>query len=75
MNRAISSLLTASLGAMLAAAQQPPAATPQLAAGTVTVEENVPYGSVNGSELRLDVYQPAGSRTELHPAVLLIHGG
>lgn len=41
----------------------------------VTVTENVPYETANSSELRLDVYQPAGPRTEVHPAVILLHGG
>jgi acetyl esterase/lipase len=43
--------------------------------GTVTVEGNVPYASVNGADLHLDVYEPAASDTGSHPAVLLIHGG
>ena len=37
------------------------------------VEENVPYGSIEGSELRLDIYKPLGLTN--HPAVVLIHGG
>ncbi|HEY3971652.1 MAG TPA: alpha/beta hydrolase [Candidatus Sulfotelmatobacter sp.] len=44
------------------------------ATGT-TVEENVPYATVNGTELRLDVYQPADRGPQTRPAVLLIHGG
>jgi acetyl esterase/lipase len=50
----------------LAAAQQP--------AEAVTVQENVVYGSVDGSDLHLDIYQPAAT-AENHPAVILIHGG
>jgi acetyl esterase/lipase len=83
--KAIISLLPTLSGAILlfapsmqqpsGAKQQPPAATPQSDTGSVTVQENVLYGSVNGSELRLDVYQPSGPRTEVHPGVLLIHGG
>jgi len=46
-----------------------------LAQPAVTVKENVPYGSVNGTELRLDVYEPAAHGAETHPAVVLIHGG
>ncbi len=85
MKHSVSSLLSALLAAGLifalpprepaAVTQQPSAATPQPGMGSVTVEENVPYGSVNGSELRLDIYEPAGPRSEIHPAVLLIHGG
>ena len=55
------------LTAMAALAQAQPA--------SVTVKENVPYETVNGAQLLLDVYEPAGHATETHPAVLLIHGG
>ncbi len=82
MNKAIASLVTTLLGASLAFALPPqvpgvapPASTPHSGAPSVTVEENVRYGSVNGSELRLDIYEPASRGTEIHPAVLLIHGG
>ena len=40
-----------------------------------SIEENVAYGQVNGSELRLDIYEPGGSGTQINPAVILIHGG
>ena len=55
----------------------PPApATAQTSPGEVRVEQNVLYGTVNGSDLRLDVYQPGLNRgTTRYPAVLLIHGG
>jgi acetyl esterase/lipase len=44
--------------------------------GDVRVEQDVLYGTVNGSELRLDVYQPGFDHgTATRPAVLLIHGG
>jgi acetyl esterase/lipase len=46
-----------------------------LAQPAVTVKENVPYGTVNGTELHLDVYEPAAHGGETHPAVVLIHGG
>jgi len=56
--------------------QPAPAAIPQTDPGAVTVEENIPYASVKGSELRLDIYEPASDRgTDAHPAALLIHGG
>jgi acetyl esterase/lipase len=51
------------------------AATSQSGAKSVSVEENVSYGSVNGADLRLDIYKPADSPAAIHPAVLLIHGG
>jgi acetyl esterase/lipase len=54
--------------------QQPPTSTPQ-SASDVTIEQNVPYGSVNGVELHLDIYEPSVRATTPLPAVLLIHGG
>jgi acetyl esterase/lipase len=85
MNKEISSLLCVVLGTAVAFAipsqqkgtltRQTSAPTPQSESGRVTIAENVSYGSVNGFELRLDVYEPAGRGTELRPAVLLIHGG
>jgi len=51
-------------------------ATTQTDFGEVSVEQNVLYGRVNGSELQLDVYQPGfGRGNGRRPAVLLIHGG
>ncbi|HXW56856.1 MAG TPA: alpha/beta hydrolase [Candidatus Cybelea sp.] len=41
----------------------------------VSVEDDVPYASVNGTELRLDIYAPAERGREARPAVVLIHGG
>jgi acetyl esterase/lipase len=58
-----------------AAARWEAVAAGQSDTGAVTVEANVPYASVNGSELHLDVYEPAGTDTMMHPAVMLIHGG
>jgi acetyl esterase/lipase len=57
------------------AAPQAPAAPAQPSAGSVTVDENVPYASVNGSQLHLDVYKPTERSGGLSPAVILIHGG
>jgi dipeptidyl aminopeptidase/acylaminoacyl peptidase len=54
---------------------QAPAVAPQSGTETFTVQENVPYASVNGSELHLDVYEPAGRGDGTRPAVVLIHGG
>jgi acetyl esterase/lipase len=59
-----------------AVAQRTPAAASQADGAGVTVEENVLYATVNGTELHLDVYEPAADRgTERRPAALLIHGG
>ncbi|HLN03532.1 MAG TPA: alpha/beta hydrolase [Bryobacteraceae bacterium] len=84
MNRAFLSLLSAFFVAVPVLALSPQeygtgagqasGATPPSGTGSVTVEENVPYGSKNGPELRLDVYEPAG-HTQGHSAVVLIHGG
>ena len=41
---------------------------------SVTIEENVTYASVDGSDLRLDIYKPA-THNDRRPAVVLIHGG
>ena len=43
--------------------------------GTETVQQDVVYAKVNGTELHVDIYQPAGTSAEPHPAVILIHGG
>jgi len=56
-------------------ASAPPPQEPGSAAGSVTVKENVPYCSVNGAELHLDIYQPAERGTKARPATVLIHGG
>ena len=58
-----------------AAAQQASATAPQPRTATFTIQEDVPYASVNGTELHLDVYEPAGRGTGTRPAVVLIHGG
>lgn len=41
----------------------------------VTVHENVVYATINGSDLHLDVYEPADRGTQIRPGILLIHGG
>lgn len=86
MRKKILSMLTLLLAAVFVFALPPQnrgigtqpttAAAPRADFGATTVEENVLYGSVNGSELRLDIYEPATDRgTDARPAVLLIHGG
>ena len=77
MKRAILSLRCAFLAGVLALTLRPqePATSAKPAATSVTVEENIPYASDHGYDLRLDVYEPAGPRIPTHPAVVLIHGG
>ncbi len=78
MHRLISLLVSGWLATVVAAAltqQQKPSTIQETGNGQVSVKENIAYGSVNGFELRLDVYEPAGERTQISPAVLLIHGG
>jgi acetyl esterase/lipase len=85
MSRTASSLLVGLLGAALATAfpvhgwgtvaPQASTDTAQPAAGSFTLEENVPYATINGSQLHLDVYEPAPKGSGPRPAVILIHGG
>ena len=42
---------------------------------TVTVDYNVPYVSLEGSDLHLDIYRPSELSAETRSAVVLIHGG
>jgi acetyl esterase/lipase len=56
-------------------AQQAPGASAQTGNPAVKVEENVVYATVNGTELHLDVYEPADRGTALSSAIILIHGG
>lgn len=58
---------------VLAAGQQ--SGTGPSSQNGVTVQENVPYATVKGTELRLDVYQPSDRGTQTRPAVVLLHGG
>lgn len=82
MNQALNLLLAALLAAPFtllsqengATAQQPsPAPAPQ--STTVTVVSDVSYGRAGVTDLRLDVYEPAGAAATPRPAVILIHGG
>lgn len=58
------------------AAPRNPTTVQQTEASGVTVEENVVYASIKGSDLHLDIYQPSADRgTAARPAILLIHGG
>ncbi|HUO14196.1 MAG TPA: alpha/beta hydrolase [Verrucomicrobiae bacterium] len=72
------------LSIAMAAAQQPNMRLPQQPvspqqtapqSGEVKVLENVVYGTVKGTDLHLDVYEPADLGTQNRPAVILIHGG
>jgi acetyl esterase/lipase len=70
-------LLAIRCAAQEAGRAQPPSspAPTARALATVTVQDDVPYASVNGTELRLDIYAPAARGKETGPAVVLIHGG
>lgn len=73
------------LSATSAGQDQTPSKAPQdhtAAAPTapeVTVQKDVPYGSANGAQLLLDVYEPAERSDQGanrgRPAIILIHGG
>ena len=39
------------------------------------VQQDVPYAAVGGRALLLDIYQPGEPRSDLQPAVVLLHGG
>src|ERR1700684_2327321 len=65
-------------------AQSSPGQPPQAAAKTpansgekpqVSVQQDVPSGTIGGHTLLLDVYQPGESASGLRSAVILIHGG
>jgi acetyl esterase/lipase len=43
--------------------------------GIETVQQNVVYAKINGTELHVDIYEPARANAEPLPAVILIHGG
>jgi acetyl esterase/lipase len=42
---------------------------------SLPAQENITYGTANGTDLHLDIYQPANAGSATYPAVLLIHGG
>jgi acetyl esterase/lipase len=48
--------------------------SPGLFCQQTTVDENVVYASINGSDLHLDIYKPAAQNAP-RPGVILIHGG
>jgi acetyl esterase/lipase len=50
-----------------------PAPAPEM--NVESLEENVVYAKVDGTELHVDIYEPARSSAEPLPAVILIHGG
>jgi acetyl esterase/lipase len=56
--------------------QQPASsATPSSSDTTSTVQQDIPYATVNGTVLKLDIYQPTNRSTQTVPGILLIHGG
>jgi acetyl esterase/lipase len=52
---------------------QMPASSPENP--PVSVEQDIPYGTAGGHPLLLDIYEPGGHGSALHPPVVLIHGG
>lgn len=76
-------MLTATLClALLGSAQQgshplPPSPVPvgSTASGAVSVQQDIPYGVVDGEKLLLDLYLPGDTGSRPRPAVVLIHGG
>jgi acetyl esterase len=59
---------------LIAMALAPLTASPADSTGLgVSLERDVRYGEANGVALLLDIYLPSGP--ELHPALLVIHGG
>jgi acetyl esterase/lipase len=82
-NRAL--LLTlVMLGAFAAAQSQTPQTAPPAGSQRpadsfegpqVSVQQDVPYGTVGGHPLLLDIYQPGDRSSDSLPAVVLIHGG
>jgi acetyl esterase/lipase len=53
----------------------PPAAANSEPAGSVSIQEDIEYGTQGGEELLLDLYQPTGAASKPRPAVVMIHGG
>jgi acetyl esterase/lipase len=51
----------------------PTSAGPSL--GSVTVQQDIPYGDAGGQKLLLDLYLPAENGSHPRPAIVLIHGG
>jgi acetyl esterase/lipase len=41
----------------------------------VSVQQNIPYSTVGGHPLLLDIYQPSNHSSDLRAAVIVIHGG
>src|SRR5579863_2079490 len=76
-------LITAVLAAAFPTAALPQAPTqktpapagPQVQTGANSNEENVQYGSQNGTALLLDIYKPSLPAAQPRRAVILIHGG
>jgi len=58
-----------------AGSQQTVAPSSPTDAASVTVQQDVPYLLVNGTQLHLDVYRPSNQGTAIRPAIVLIHGG
>ena len=66
--------LTVTVAAGVTAAVAAPVGAAGAQAGATATEVDVVYRTVDGEQVRADVYLPAGSSTD-RPAVLLLHGG
>jgi len=64
---------TAVIATLLTVATLGPAARPSPAAAKIRVHLGVPYETVDGQTIDLDVYAPVAAGP--HPGVLLVHGG
>ena len=71
----LAAILAAALTSLGGQAQESGTPSQPVTGPPIAVHENVEYGSVNGTDLHLDIYEPAAHAAELRPAVVLIHGG
>ena len=46
-----------------------------MSSGSVSVQQDIPYGDAGGQKLLLDLYLPAENGSRPRPAIVLIHGG
>lgn len=72
---ACSVVLTLACNARQHSPQPAPSNASETATGNLSVQENLVYAKVNGTELHLDIYEPAETNAKPRPAVILIHGG
>lgn len=71
----IAVVLAAGIARSKVGTRQGSSSTAHADSSEVKLTENVVYGTVNGADLHLDVYEPSEKATTPRPAVMLIHGG